>query len=99
MADSSVAQIRQPRRRSSVRSGTLRLELTIVLSEEFGDLIRHREELGPLFLVQRDGKTAEPINGEPALLADLEIHGSAGLILELGVFAAQPLELGLEIFV
>ena len=46
-----------------------RLQSTIVLADEIADLIGHRQEPYPLFLVERDRKAPQPVYGQTTLLA------------------------------
>src|ERR1019366_4875116 len=69
----------------------LRLQLGVVLLEKRPDLVGHREELGPLLLVERHRKPPEPVDRDAAFFADLEAHAAAALTL-------QPFVLGFQSF-
>ena len=44
------------------RSGLFGLELGLVLDDECPDIVSHSQQLRPLLLVERDGKTAEAVH-------------------------------------
>src|SRR5687767_15126713 len=86
--------------RSSSRSGwrvrrflLLRLELAVVRRDERPDLVGHVEQLRPLLLVERHGKSSEPVDREATLLADLERYPTRRTLLQRRVLLPQPLEL------
>src|SRR5688572_10942924 len=77
----------------------LRLELRVVRLEERPDLVGHVEQLDPLLLVERHGKPTKSVDGQAALLADLERHPSRDTLFQGGVLFAQSLELCFEFVV
>jgi hypothetical protein len=77
----------------------LGLELGIVLLEERADVVGHRQELLPLLLVERYGKSPQSIHGHATLLAHFQAHASTALALEPFVLRLEPLEFGFQIFV
>src|SRR5947209_6437098 len=85
-------------RRARARS-VLLLQLPLVLGDELPDLVRHVEQLRPLLLIQRDRKATEPVHRQPTLLAHLHRYRPRRTLLQRFVFLAEPLQLGLHIFV
>src|SRR5262245_15336786 len=65
-----------------------------MLLDEHADVVRHVEELGPLLLVERDRESAQSIDGDSALVADLERRSTHALALQRLVFRPQALDLG-----
>src|SRR5262252_4762806 len=71
------------------RGSFLGLEIAIVGFNEGLNVLSHREKSQPLLFVQGHGKSAHPVDGESALLADLHsILCVAGLSKAL-VFSSQ----------
>src|SRR3954463_7501241 len=70
-----------------------------MLGDERADLVGHVEELCPLFLVERDRKTAQPIDGHAALLAHLQRNAFRGAFFQRLVFLSESFELGAKIFI
>src|SRR5262245_31247852 len=54
------------------RASVLAFELRLVLGDEGFDLVGEVEELGPLFFVERDGESTEPVDRNTAFFADFE---------------------------
>src|SRR5581483_12401264 len=77
----------------------LRFQLRLVVLDEGADLVGHVEQLGPLLLVERDRKSSESVDGDAALVGDLERGPTRGTFLQSFVFRAQALELGFQILV
>jgi hypothetical protein len=68
------------------------LQLAIVRLDEGADVVGQVEQLGPLLLVERDGKPAQPVHGDSALLADLHRDAACGLGLQRGVLGFESLD-------
>src|ERR1700693_2345191 len=77
----------------------LLLELALVLLDARTDVVGQGEQLEPLLLVERDREAAEPVDGQPALLAHLHRDGSAAdaARLERRVLGLEPLQFGLQL--
>src|SRR3990167_11192072 len=67
--------------------------------DECSNLVSHCEQFRPLLFVERDGKPAEAIDRNAALLADLEADATATLALEALILRPEPFQFGFQIFV
>src|ERR1700683_5681264 len=85
---------RQRARIALARGSFLRLEVVIVGLDEGLDVLSHRENSQPLLLVQGHGKSAHPVDGQSALLADLHCKLGVPGVFEALVFGSQGLNLG-----
>ena len=63
---------KDPQGRNVFAGGFLGLELGVVGLDEGAQVVGHVQELGPLLLVEGDGETSESVDGQGALLADLQ---------------------------
>ena len=70
-----------------------------VFLQESPDFVGHGEQFGPLLLVERDRKAAQPVHGHPALLADLETHAPASLSFEALVLGLEPFQFRFQILI
>src|SRR5215471_13879499 len=70
------------------RSSFLGLEVAIVGFNEGLTVLSHREKSQPLLFVQGHGKSAHPVDGKSALLADLHSEPGVPSSLEPLVFGS-----------
>ena len=76
----------------------LLLQGSIILTDEIADLLCYSQELFPLLAIERNREASEPVNGEPALFADLHGYLAPSGLLERLILSAQPFDLRLQFF-
>src|SRR5437867_1717858 len=85
---------REPPAREDLLLG---LQVRGVLVDEASDVVRHREQLQPLLLVERHREAAETVYGYAALLAHLQGRRGLRSAFEGFVLSLQAFELGAEL--
>jgi len=77
----------------------LRFQLRFVRSDERPNLIRHVQQLQPLFFVQGHGKTSHALNRDCSLFAYFHTDTGRRPLFEGRVFIAEALEFSFQVFV
>src|SRR5712692_11459671 len=72
------------------------LQSTVIFGDEVADLVRHPQELLPLFSIKGDRKASQPVYGQTALLAHLQRYLPARRLLQCFILGTKPLDLCLQ---
>jgi hypothetical protein len=71
---------------------------SVIFADETADLLGHPHQFFPLLAIERNGEASEPVNGEPALLADFHGNLAPSGLLEGLILSTQSFNLGLQFF-
>ena len=96
--DLAVSRAPGGQARVTPKRSLLLFQRPVVLTDETADLLRYPQELFPLLAIERNGKASEPVNGEPALLADFHGNLAPSGLLEGLILSAQSFNFSFQFF-